>query len=133
MASLWLRNLGFYSLQILLIAAAGGLLIQVLRIRIPKARLICWQALLVACLLLPAIEPWRRLNIDSSVQITTGSFTPVDRGHGLGIHADSVTQSHLVAGHQRRSDPFWDARPGIREAAAVPAGFKARTRSVARS
>ena len=83
MASLWLRNLGFYSLQILLIAAAGGLLMQLLRIRIPKARLICWQALLVACLLLPAIEPWRRLNIDSSVQITTGSFTPVDRGHGF--------------------------------------------------
>ena len=85
MATLWLRNLGFYSLQILLIAAAGGLLIQVLRIRIPKTRLICWQALLVACLLLPAVQPWRRLNIDSSVQITTGSFTPVDRDHGFGL------------------------------------------------
>src|ERR1700732_2234275 len=85
MASLWLRNLGFYSLQILLIAAAGGLLLQLLRIRIPKARLICWQALLVACLLLPAIEPWRRLNIDSSVQITTGSFTAVERSHSLGF------------------------------------------------
>jgi TonB family protein len=85
MAALWLRNLGFYSLQILLIAAAGGLLIQVLRIRIPKARLICFQALLMLCLFLPAIQPWRRLNIDSSVQITTGAFTAVERNHSLGF------------------------------------------------
>jgi len=85
MATLWLRNLGFYSLQILMLAAAGGLLIQALRIRIPKARLYCWQALLLICLLLPSIEPWRRLNIDSSVQIATGSFTPIERGHGLGF------------------------------------------------
>src|SRR5580693_5790947 len=83
MATLWLRNLGFYSLQILMLAAAGGLLIQVLSIRIPKARLYCWQALLLGCLLLPGIEPWRRLNIDSSVQITTGSFTPIEHAHGL--------------------------------------------------
>jgi TonB family protein len=85
MATLWLRNLGFYSLQILLIAAAGGLLIQVLQIRMPKVRLYCWQVLLVVCFLLPAIQPWRRLNIDSSVQITTGAFTPVERNHSLGF------------------------------------------------
>ena len=63
MATLWLRNLGFYSLQILLIAAA----------------------LLMLCLFLPAIQPWRRLNIDSSVQITTGVFTAVERNHSLGF------------------------------------------------
>jgi TonB family protein len=85
MVTLWLRNLGFYSLQILLIAAAGGLLIQVLRIRMPKVRLYCWQALLVACLLLPAIQPWRHLTIDSSVEITTGAFTAVERNHSLGF------------------------------------------------
>jgi len=85
MATLWLRNFGFYSLQILLIAAAGGLLIQVLQIRMPKVRLYCWQALLVVCLLLPAIQPWRHLTIDSSVQITTGAFTAVERNHSLGF------------------------------------------------
>jgi len=83
MATLWLRNLGFYSLQILLIAAAGGLLLHALRVRIPRARLICWHVLLVACLLLPAIQPWRRVNIDSSVQITTGTSTAVERNHGM--------------------------------------------------
>ena len=85
MATLWLRNLGFYSLQILLIAAAGGFLLHALSIRIPKGRLICFQALLMLCLFLPAIQPWRRLNIDSSVQITTGVFTAVERNHSLGF------------------------------------------------
>jgi TonB family protein len=85
MATLWLRNLGFYSLQILLIAAAGGLLLHALSIRIPKARLICFQALLMLCVFLPAIQPWRRLNIDSSVQITTGAFTAVEHNHSLGF------------------------------------------------
>jgi TonB family protein len=85
MATLWLRNIGFYSLQILLIAAAGAALLHVLGIRIPKVRLISWQALLAVCLLLPAIEPWQRLSIDSSVQITTGAFTALDRGHRFGF------------------------------------------------
>src|SRR5215471_8710162 len=79
MAILWLRNIGFYSLQILLIVAAGGLLLHVLRIRIPKARLICWQTLLAVCLLLPAIQPWRQLNVDSSLTLTTGAITPVEQ------------------------------------------------------
>ncbi|HEX4592639.1 MAG TPA: M56 family metallopeptidase [Bryobacteraceae bacterium] len=85
MATLWLRNLGFYSVQILLIAAIGAVLLHALRIRISKARLICWQALLAVCLLLPAIEPWQRFNVDSSVQITTGAFTPVQRSRGFGF------------------------------------------------
>jgi TonB family protein len=84
MAMLWLRNLGFLSLQVLLIAAAGTLLLNGLRIRIPKTRLICWQALLTVSLLLPAIEPWQRSSGDSSVQITTGAFTLVEHGHHFG-------------------------------------------------
>ena len=81
MAALWLRNLAFYSVQILLIAAIGALLMYWLRIRIPKTRLVCWQMLLGVCLLLPAIEPWRAFDANSSVQITTGAVTPVERNH----------------------------------------------------
>jgi len=96
MATLWLRNIGFYSLQILLIAAAGAGLLQVLSIRIAKARLICWQALVVLCLLLPAIEPWRRLNIDSSVQTSSGAFTAVERSHGFGLIQIPLTSAVLL-------------------------------------
>src|ERR1700737_427890 len=85
MATLWMRNLGFYSLQVLVIVAAGGLLLHVLRIRVPKVQLICQQALLAVCLLLPAIQPWGARSIDSSGQIISGAFIPIERSHSFGL------------------------------------------------
>jgi TonB family protein len=129
MAALWLRNLGFYSLQILLIAAAGGLLLHALSIRIPKARLICWQALLMACLLLPAVQPWRRLSIDSSVQITTGAFTAVERNHSLGFLQIPLPNIMLLlgAGAAIRFSilglGFWRLRRYRRDSSIVPGAF----------
>ena len=129
MATLWLRNLGFYSLQILLIAAAGGLLLHALSIRIPKARLICWQALLMACLLLPAVQPWRRLSIDSSVQITTGAFTAVERNHSLGFLQIPLPNIMLLlgAGAAIRFSilglGFWRLRRYRRDSSIVPGAF----------
>src|SRR5580692_6570113 len=72
MSSLWLQNLSFYSLQIAGIAAAGALLLRLLQIRIPSIRLMCWQALIAACLVLPAIQPWLTTSARSSVRITMG-------------------------------------------------------------
>ena len=130
MATLWLRNLGFYSLQILLITAAGAVLLHVLHVRVPKARLICWQALLAICLLLPAIEPWRRLNIDSSVQITTGAVTTVERRHGFGfirISLPNVVLLLLGAGAAIRLGMlglgFWRLRRYRRDSRIVPGAF----------
>src|SRR5713226_5953851 len=71
----WLRNLVAYSLQIALIAAAGALLMTLLRIRLPHLRLLCWQVLMVACLVLPAIQPWRTLAGDSSIQGSSGGVS----------------------------------------------------------
>jgi TonB family protein len=131
MATLWLRNIGFYSLQILLIAAAGAGLLQVLSIRIAKARLICWQALVVLCLLLPAIEPWRRLNIDSSVQISSGAFTAVERSHGFGLIQISLPNIILLilgAGPAVRfamlAAGFWRLRRYRRDSSVVPQAFR---------
>jgi TonB family protein len=72
MSGLWLQNLSFYSLQIAGIAAAGALLLRLLQIRIPSIRLMCWQALIAACLVLPAIQPWLTTSARSSVRITMG-------------------------------------------------------------
>src|SRR5580693_362095 len=72
MLGLWLQNLAFYSLQIAGIAAAGALLLRLLQIRIPSIRLMCWQALIAACLVLPAIQPWLTTSARSSVRITMG-------------------------------------------------------------
>ena len=81
MATLWLRNIGLYSLQILLLVTIGALLLYSLRMRLPKARLSCWQAVLAACLLLPVLEPWQRTSTASSVRIVTGPFLPLANNH----------------------------------------------------
>jgi TonB family protein len=54
-----LANLGAYSLQLTLLAVAGGLAARAMRLRAPGAMLAYWQGLLAACLLLPALQPWR--------------------------------------------------------------------------
>ena len=73
----WLTNLTAYSLQVAALVAAAGLLVAVLRVRAPRVRLAIWQALLLACLALPLIQPWRAAPaaaIDPAS--AAGSFAP---------------------------------------------------------
>lgn len=53
-------NILSYALQIGLLIAIGAGVPTVLRLRAPRARLLYWQVLLVACLALPWIQPWRQ-------------------------------------------------------------------------
>jgi TonB family protein len=55
----WLDNLIAYSLQIAILASAGILLAHVFRVRVPRISLAYWQVLLMACLLLPALQNWK--------------------------------------------------------------------------
>ena len=57
---MWLENLTAYSLQIALLILAGSALVLVFRLRVPGVLLVFWQTLLAACLVLPALQPWRR-------------------------------------------------------------------------
>lgn len=75
MAIFWLRNLIAYSAQIGILALAGGLVLHLLRIRIPRIRLLCWQILLAACLLLPAIPFRRPWDGASTIQISTSPLS----------------------------------------------------------
>jgi len=61
-ASWWLGNLLAYSVQVARVVAAGGLAAIVLRLKQPGVMLAYWQALLAACLLLPLLEPWQRMD-----------------------------------------------------------------------
>lgn len=54
-----LNNLLTYSLQIGLLIGVAGWIPAAARLRSPKARLAFFQALLAACLLLPALRPWK--------------------------------------------------------------------------
>ncbi len=64
-----LTNLGDFSLQAGLLVLAGGLLLDVFRIRDPRVRLAYWQALLAACFVLPLVQPWETV---ASVPYSTG-------------------------------------------------------------
>ena len=64
-----LTNLWDFSLQAGLLVLAGGLLLDVFRIRDPRVRLAYWQALLAACFVLPLVQPWE---IVASVPYSTG-------------------------------------------------------------
>jgi TonB family protein len=82
MLGLWLQNLAFYSLQIAGVAAAGALLLRLLQIRIPTIRLMCWQALIAACIALPAIQPWLTAKTNGNVQISMGPAMAAGAAHG---------------------------------------------------
>jgi TonB family protein len=56
--SVWLDNLLAYSLQIALLVAAAALFAHLSRLRVPRVALAYWQILLLACLLLPILQPW---------------------------------------------------------------------------
>jgi TonB family protein len=65
-------NLLTYSFQIGLVVGLAGFVPSLLRLRWAGAKLIFWQILLAACLLLPLVRPWRREVIAAvGVPVTT--------------------------------------------------------------
>jgi TonB family protein len=69
-AQIW-DNVVAYTLQIGLLLCLGALVPAVLRLRMPRARLLFWQLLLVACLALPWVRPWRQEVANGSIQMST--------------------------------------------------------------
>ena len=89
---LWLDNLLAYSLQVTALAAVGTVLPIVLRLRHPGVLLHYWQALFGACLLLPVIQPWRSLPVETlslndigTVQIHTTFAVATDGAVNLSL------------------------------------------------
>ncbi len=72
-ASILLRDVLAYSLQLALIIGAGAALAFAFRIREPRVTLACWRTLLVACLLLPLCQPW----LTTDTTITPASMVPL--------------------------------------------------------
>jgi TonB family protein len=73
-----LSNLLAWCLQVLLVAAAGALVPLLFRLKASRARLWYWHAMLLACLLLPLVEPWAQpAPIRADITFTTGAFRAV--------------------------------------------------------
>jgi len=64
------NNLVAYSLQIGMLVGVAAVIPSLLRLRQPGAKLLYWQILLAACLLLP-LQPWKQVVAAGTVQITT--------------------------------------------------------------
>ena len=64
-------NLVRYSLQIGVLVGLAALVPAALRMRMPAARLVYWHCLLAACLLLPALRPWKQQSVAGTVEIST--------------------------------------------------------------
>jgi TonB family protein len=71
----WLANLGAHWVQATVVVAAGALAAGVFRLRAPKVRLAYWQLLLALCLLLPAMQVWRRPAAGGLVEVRVGAGT----------------------------------------------------------
>ena len=66
------HNTVAYTLQIGLLVVLGALVPALPGVRIPRARLIFWQVVLVACLALPWVRPWRReVIVNHAIQVNT--------------------------------------------------------------
>lgn len=70
-AQLFLNNLLIYAVQIALVAGAAALIVALARLRAPGAKLLFWQSTIAACLLLPALRPWKTEVAQSAISVTT--------------------------------------------------------------
>jgi TonB family protein len=56
--SIWVRDILSFSVQVAIVIGAGAALARIFRLRDPWTGLAYWRTLLIACLLLPLIQPW---------------------------------------------------------------------------
>lgn len=93
---LW-DNVVAYSLQVGLLVGLAAFLPALLRLKMPRARLLYWHLLLAACLLLPLLRPPQRTVVTSNVQFTTGAAIPVaDPKSSGGIHLSRAEAALLL-------------------------------------
>ena len=67
MAPHLLENLAQWNLQIALVAIAAAVVMHLLRVDAPVIRHAFWRIVLVTCLALPVLQPWRTSAVDPSV------------------------------------------------------------------
>lgn len=113
---LW-NNFIAYCLQVGLLTGAAGWLPAALRMRSPKARLLFWQALLAACLLIPLLQPWRSEVVTATVQVSTGATilaAPAVARRSWHVSPAEVALAILMAGCLARlgllATGFWRLR-----------------------
>ena len=97
-----LANLLAWTAQVTAIVAAGLLLPRLLRVRVPGARLVFLRVLLLACLLLPLMQPWATMPARSAApveipppEIMASAPTPQADGAAAQVAAPPPAQPNL--------------------------------------
>ncbi len=70
-------NLVAYSMQIGLLVGLAAFIPVALRLRLPASRLAYWHVLLAACLLLPAVRPWKQAVLTLTAYVPKAITAPV--------------------------------------------------------
>ena len=89
---LWFGDLLFWSAQAAVLALAAAFFVRILRIREPRALLVCWRTLLGASLLLPLVEPWQRL---PPVPVATAVAPDISISTVMPAASTAVSHRHL--------------------------------------
>jgi TonB family protein len=80
--TVWLSNLAAYSIQLAVLVATAAVVTSLMHLRRPRTAVAFWQALLVAALLLPLLQPWTGTTSDRIVSTlsfrTASGATPAD-------------------------------------------------------
>ncbi|HUG82466.1 MAG TPA: M56 family metallopeptidase [Bryobacterales bacterium] len=93
-----LLNLLDYCCQVVILVAAGGLLPLLFRVRDPRVRLGYWRAVLGACLLLPALQPWYAPHVVAAPGFTL-AVSSAAAGHAVqGYSWATIAWALLAAG-----------------------------------
>ena len=90
------NNVIAYVLQVGLLVVIGAALPALLRLRAPRARLLYWQLLLVACLVLPWVRPWHEEVIAATSLQITATQTLAQSATGIPVRSSMPSASELA-------------------------------------
>ena len=93
---LWFADFLSYCVQVILLVVVGTALPALFRLRSPRVLLAYWQGLLVICLVLPVLQPWKPLAVASS--IADGAVSITFQGVPAGAEESHFSLYLLIAG-----------------------------------
>jgi TonB family protein len=110
MAANAIENLARWNLQIALLVIVAAGLVPLLRMNAPTIRHAFWRSVVVACLLLPVLQPWRSPIVDSSMlrMAALEALSPTD----LVVQVSSAGRLPLLAWTSRHVRENWASYAG---------------------
>jgi TonB family protein len=84
------NNLIAWNLQIAVLVAVAAVLPSLVRMKMPGARVVFWQAVLLASIALPLLRPWRAAVTDGLVTITSRVTRATSVGHGFHLPVNLI-------------------------------------------